>query len=56
VVTTVIVILSAAMILGIQSQIFHTVLAQSAKSNATTPTTNTFVTVTQANQLTRPSG
>lgn len=46
VVTTVVVILSAAMILGIQSQVFHTVLAQSAKSNATTPTTNTFVTVT----------
>jgi hypothetical protein len=56
VVTTVAVILSAAMVLGIQSQTFHTVLEQSAKSNATTPATNTVVTVTQANQLTRPSG
>lgn len=45
--TTVIVIISAAMILGIQSQTLHTVLAQSAKSNATTtPATNTVVTVT----------
>jgi hypothetical protein len=45
--TTVVVIISAAMILGIQSQTSHTVLAQSAKSNATTPTTtNTVVTVT----------
>jgi hypothetical protein len=45
--TTVVVIISAAMILGIQSQTLHTVLAQSAKSNATTPTTtNTVVTVT----------
>ena len=44
--TTVVVIISAAMILGIQSQTSHTVLAQSAKSNATTPATNTVVTVT----------
>jgi plastocyanin len=43
---TVVVIISAAMILGIQSQTWHTVLAQSAKSNATTPATNTVVTVT----------
>ena len=35
------------MILGIQSQTWHTVLAQSAKSNTTTPATNnTVVTVT----------
>jgi len=35
--TTVTVIISAAMILGIQSQTSHTVLAQGVKSNATTP-------------------
>jgi len=34
------------MIFGIQSQTWHTVLAQSAKSNTTTPATNTIVTVT----------
>src|SRR5215212_6036987 len=44
--TTAVVIISAAMILGIQSQTSHTVLAQSANSNATTPATNTVVTVT----------
>ena len=42
----VVVIISAAMILGIQSQTWHTALAQSAKSNTTTPATNTVVTVT----------
>jgi hypothetical protein len=44
--TTAVVIISAALILGIQSQTSHTVLAQSAKSHATTPATNTVVTVT----------
>ena len=45
--TTVVVIISVVMILGIQSQTWHTVLAQSAKSNTTTPATNnTVVTVT----------
>ena len=45
--TTVVVIISVPMILGIQSQTWHTVLAQSAKSNTTTPATNnTVVTVT----------
>jgi hypothetical protein len=34
------------MILGIQSQTWHTALAQSANSNTTTPATNTVVTVT----------
>ena len=42
----VVVIISAAMILGIQSQTWHTALAQSTKSNTTTPATNTVVTVT----------
>ena len=42
----VVVIASAAMILGIQSQTWHIALAQSAKSNTTTPATNTVVTVT----------
>ena len=36
-------IVSAAMILGIQIQTSHNVLAQSAKSNATTTATNTVV-------------
>jgi hypothetical protein len=45
--TVAVVIVSAAMILGIQIQTYHNVLAQSAKSNATTTTTaNTVVTVT----------
>ena len=51
-----VIIASAAMIFGIQSQTWHTALAQSAKSNTTTPATNTVVTVTPANQLTRLSG
>ncbi len=42
----VVVIISAAMIFGIQSQTWHTALAQSAKNNTTTPATNTAVTVT----------
>lgn len=43
----VVIIISAVMIFGIQSQTWHTVLAQSAKSNTTTtPATNTVVTVT----------
>ena len=43
----VVVIVSAAMIFGIQSQTWHIALAQSAKSNTTTttPATNTVVTV-----------
>ncbi len=45
--TVALVIVSAAMILGIQIQTYHNVLAQSAKSNATTTTAaNTVVTVT----------
>ena len=48
--TVAIVIVCTAMILGVQIQISHNVLAQSAKSNATTATTttaeNTVVTVT----------
>ncbi len=47
--TVALVIVSAAMILGIQIQTYHNVLAQSAKSNTTTTTTttaNTVVTVT----------
>ena len=47
--TVAVVIVSAAMILGIQIQTYHNVLAQSAKSNTTTTTTttaNTVVTVT----------
>ena len=45
--TVAVVIVSAAMILGIQIQTYRNVLAQSAKSNATTATTaNTVVTVT----------
>jgi len=47
--TVAVVIVSAAMILGIQIQTYHNVLAQSTKSNATTTTTtaaNTVVTVT----------
>lgn len=43
--TVAVVIVSAAMILGIQIQTYHNVLAQSAKSNATTTTAN-IVTVT----------
>jgi plastocyanin len=39
----VVVIISAAMILGIQSQTWHTALAQSAKSNTTIPATNNTV-------------
>ena len=42
----VVIVISTAMIFGIQSQTWHTVLAQSAKSNTTTPATNTVVTVT----------
>ena len=42
----VVVITSAVMIFGIQSQTWHTALAQSAKNNTTTPATNTVVTVT----------
>ena len=42
----VVVIISAAMIFGIQSQTWHTALAQSAKNNTTTPATNTVVKVT----------
>ena len=44
----VVVIISAAMIFGIQSQTWHIALAQSAKSNTTTttPATNTVVKVT----------
>ena len=41
--TVAVVIVSAAMILGIQIQTSHNVLAQSAKSNATTTATNTVV-------------
>ena|SRR5215467_1844692 len=44
--TTVVVIISAAMILGIQNQTSDTVLAQTAKSNATTRVTTVVVTVT----------
>ena len=43
--TVAVVIVSAAMILGIQIQTYHNVLAQSAKSNTTTAA-NTVVTVT----------
>ena len=42
----VVIVISTVMIFGIQSQTWHTVLAQSAKSNTTTPATNTVVTVT----------
>ena len=42
----VVIIISTAMIFGIQSQTWHIVLAQSVKSNTTTPATNTVVTVT----------
>jgi len=45
--TVAVVIVSAAMILGIQIQTYHNVLAQSTKSNATTTAAaNTVVTVT----------
>ena len=44
--TTVIVIISVAMILGIQSQTWHTALAQTTNRNTTTPATNTVVRVT----------
>jgi plastocyanin len=42
----VVVFISVAMVLGIPSQSWHTVLAQGAKNNTTTPATNTVVTVT----------
>ena len=42
----VVIVISTVMIFGIQSQTWHTVLAQSAKSNTTTPATITVVTVT----------
>ena len=48
--TVAVVIVSAAMILGIQIQTYHNVLAQSANSNTTTTTANTVVTVTPVNQ------
>jgi FtsP/CotA-like multicopper oxidase with cupredoxin domain len=41
--TIVVVIISAGMILGIQGQTSHNVLAQSAKSNATTAAANTTI-------------
>ena len=44
--TTVVVIISVTIIFGIQSQTWHTVLAQNAKSNTTRTAVNTVVRVT----------
>jgi hypothetical protein len=53
---TVVIVSAAVMILGIQIQTLHNVLAQSAKSNTTRTAANTPLRVPQANQLTRHSG
>jgi plastocyanin len=50
--TIVVVIISAGMILGIQDQTSHNVLAQSAKSNATTAAANTTVVTVTPSQST----